>query len=210
MPVTGDRNTSGAGAQTASPVDFAARPPADLPGGYADDRLVLLARDPRTLFAYWDLHPDTLRTTLAGLDDARVVLRLVALDRDTIEAEYDVDLAWTGYYVHDRRPGGRYRVELVARGQTGIERLVVRPSREALLPPDGPSEVVDDRFVRWPDVVRGDRSTFRLAAAALHARAFALSGADVTHTGDVASSDRGTVAALGGRTSSDFAVRSDR
>ena len=35
-------------------------PIADLPWSYDDDRVVLLARDPRTLFAYWDMHPDTV------------------------------------------------------------------------------------------------------------------------------------------------------
>ena len=50
-----------------------------LPPGYQDNRLVLLVRDPRTLFAYWDCHPETLRRARQDVPDGEPLLRLVAL-----------------------------------------------------------------------------------------------------------------------------------
>ncbi len=51
---------------------LAASPP--LPHSYADDRVVLLTRDPHTLFAYWDLAPGAEQP--AGAAAARLVLRI--------------------------------------------------------------------------------------------------------------------------------------
>ncbi len=75
----------------ASPSRPAARPPvvpppppaellhddAPLPDAYGSDRLVLLARDPHCLYAYWDLSPAHVERVLAraGSDALRVVLR---------------------------------------------------------------------------------------------------------------------------------------
>ena len=76
--------------------------------------------------------------------------------------------------------------------------------------PDAASQRLGPRIADEADAKAAHAAWGACARRVPSARAFALSGADVTHTGDVASSDRGTVAALGGRTSSDFAVRSDR
>jgi hypothetical protein len=48
-----------------------------LPDSYGSDRLVLLARDPHCLYAYWDLSPAHVERVLAtaGSDALRVVLR---------------------------------------------------------------------------------------------------------------------------------------
>lgn len=34
------------------------RPVVDLPAGYGDNKIVLMIRDPWTVFAYWEIHPD--------------------------------------------------------------------------------------------------------------------------------------------------------
>jgi hypothetical protein len=54
-----------------------------LPTAYGDDRVVLLARDPFCLFAYWDLAPSSWRAdeSAAASDRARVVLRVSDVTR---------------------------------------------------------------------------------------------------------------------------------
>ncbi|HHV53864.1 MAG TPA: DUF4912 domain-containing protein [Firmicutes bacterium] len=54
----------------------------DLPGSYGKDRLVLLVRDPRWLFAYWEVTEDTWERTRSAAgpaewDRGRTVLRVV-------------------------------------------------------------------------------------------------------------------------------------
>ncbi len=175
-------------------------PVPNLPDRYRDDRVVLLAKDPWTLFVYWDFHERTVASTMEGLVDPRVVLRLVALTdhRPVLEREAEIDLLWNGFYLHECVPGRTYRVELVFRGRSGADRLLGRPTHPVTLASKGPSPLIDDRFVRWPD---GTTVLAEVMASRLHDKAYALSGARAG--GPATSSDRGTVAALGGRSSSD-------
>jgi hypothetical protein len=43
-----------------------------------------------------------------------------------------------------------YRAEVHAVGRSGRDRLVGQSSNEMMLPPIGPSSVIDDRFIRIP------------------------------------------------------------
>ena len=84
-PAASDRPAAGP-EKTSHPANRAlsAPPPAELlrtdtalPDSYASDRLVILARDPHCLYAYWDLsdaHGRTVRTQ-AGAGPLRLVLR---------------------------------------------------------------------------------------------------------------------------------------
>ena len=71
-----------------------------------------------------------------------------------------------GYYVHDLDAGRVYRAEIHAVDARGRERLVGRPSNEMMLPPLGPSPVVDDRFIRIPWESRSGASSATAARAA--------------------------------------------
>ena len=73
--------SAGSGAGRTAPVVPRAASPVipDLTPAYQDDRLVLLVRDPRTVFAYWDCHPDTLRRAYEALPDGKPLLRLLML-----------------------------------------------------------------------------------------------------------------------------------
>jgi hypothetical protein len=71
-------------------------PPADLlqsdatlPGSYGSDRLVLLARDPHCLYAYWDLSDAHCRSvrTQAGADRLRTVLRTYDVTQVSFDAK---------------------------------------------------------------------------------------------------------------------------
>ncbi len=125
----------------------------ELPWSYSDDALVALPRDPRTLFLYWDHAPDTLRLTWEGLDGGRPQIWLFAREGDGTWARIrtvDFALESRSYYLHELSPGRTYRVEIHVVDRQGREKLLPRVSNEVMLPPVGPSPVVDDRFMRIP------------------------------------------------------------
>jgi hypothetical protein len=124
----------------------------ELPWSYGDDAFVALPRDPRTLFLYWDFAGGTTSAAFAGLDHARAQLWVFARAGGGWDRIRTIDFALEarGYYVHDLDPGRVYRAEVHAVDRLGHERLVGRTSNEMMLPPNGPSSVIDDRFIRIP------------------------------------------------------------
>jgi hypothetical protein len=121
----------------------------ELPWSYGEDTLVLLPREPTSLFAYWDQAEATLQGAFRALERPRVQLWLWARDGDGWERVRVVDLALEsrGWYLHDLAPGRSYRAEL--RAVDGARERAVGPgSGEVALPPVGPSPIVEDRFVR--------------------------------------------------------------
>lgn len=166
----------------------------DLPWAYEDDRCVLLVRDPRTLFVYWDLHPDTVLRALEGMAGASAHLRLLDVSGREPKAvgEHDIELGWRSFYLTGVEPNREYRVELLFRGAEG-ER-VLRQSNAALAPPAEPSTWVEDRFASIPlEVSLPTAGLFARGRIAgpdadrrLHARAWELSGGEVFETWDEA------------------------
>lgn len=116
-----------------------------LPDAYADDSFRALARDPFTLWVYWDFAPDTVRDALRGLRSPRAKLRIYR--GGEIVRDLDFALESRSYYVNELEPGGTYQAEIVFVGENG-ERRVGRRSNAVMLPPFGPSSLVDDR-VAW-------------------------------------------------------------
>jgi hypothetical protein len=134
-----------------------AAPPADerlgeLPRSYDEDTLVLLPRDPTSLFAYWDQSERTLRESFRDLAQPRAELWLWARAGDGWERVRTVELALEsrGWYLHGLAPGRSYRAELRAVDDEGRQRAVGPGSGEVALPPAGPSLIVDDRLIRLP------------------------------------------------------------
>jgi hypothetical protein len=124
----------------------------ELPWVYGDDAFVALARDPRTLFLYWDWAHATLARALQGLERPRTQLWIFAREGEGWDRVRILEFALEsrGFYVHDLAPGRRYRAEIHVVDRAGRERLLAGPSNECALPPAGPSPVIDDRFVRIP------------------------------------------------------------
>lgn len=122
----------------------------DVPWGYGDDAFVALPRDPRTLFVYWDLSRETIDRGFEGLDHPRAQLWIFLRSSEGWGRLRTVEFALEsrGFYVHDLEPGRDYRAEIHAVDRHGRERLLARPSNPVMLPPVGPSPIVDDRFVR--------------------------------------------------------------
>jgi hypothetical protein len=124
--------------------------PGELPSSYGEDTLVVLPRDPRTLFVYWDHAEATLREGFRDLEAPRVELWLYARAGDGWELLRRAPLALEsrGFYVHGVDAGRAYRAELRVVDRAGRERLLGPGSGDAEVPPAGPSRIVDDRFVR--------------------------------------------------------------
>lgn len=120
----------------------------DLPWAYGDDAVVALARDPATLWCYWDYAHHTIQDAMRGLDNPHVKLRVYEQGR--LVRELDISLESRSYYVNDLAPGRHYRVELFFYGTNGVQNRIGRPSNTIGLPPRGPSPVIDDRFVTLP------------------------------------------------------------
>lgn len=95
LPASAPASTPAAKAPTAKPAASTAPAPdllrtsGRLPAAYGSDRLVLLARDPHCLYAYWDLsnaRDQAVRAT-AGSDQLRLVLRTYDVTQIAFDAE---------------------------------------------------------------------------------------------------------------------------
>ena len=123
----------------------------ELPWTYGDDALIALPRDPTTLFFYWDHAAETLRSAFDGLDGGRPQLWIYAREPSggwTKVREVEFALESRSYYIHDLDPGRVYRAEIHVVDRAGRAKLLPRTSNEMMLPPVGPSPVIDDRFMR--------------------------------------------------------------
>lgn len=212
----GAPTTSGAGRRTPEPLRAPDEPIPDLPWAYEDDRVVLLVRDPRTLYTYWDLHPGTIAAAAEGLDGARSFLRVWMLGQAPVVVfEFEVDLGGRAYYVYDCEPNREYRVQLVFRGRDGAERQIGHQSNVAHAPPNAPSTWIEDRFVSIPlDVELPAGAVFTSGGRVppepekrLHARAYELSGGEAVPGENDATSSGRYVKGFGGRHWSGTLVR---
>lgn len=124
----------------------------ELPWSYGDDTLVALARDPRTLFFYWDHAPATVNGGFEGLEHPRAQIWIFARSGEGWDRVRTIEFALEsrGYYVHDLEPGRVYRAEIHAVDRLGRSRPLGQPSSAIGLPTVGPSPLVDDRFIRIP------------------------------------------------------------
>jgi hypothetical protein len=93
-----------------------------------------------------------LRQSFEGLDGGRAQIWLYLRQDEGWSRIRTIDFALESrsYYVHDLEPGRLYRAEIHAVDRHGNEKLIPRISNEMLLPPLGPSPIVDDRFMRLP------------------------------------------------------------
>lgn len=120
----------------------------ELAWGYGSDQEIAAARDPRTLFYFWDFSGDTLRAAAQGLQGPRAVL--VLFHQGGVAREVDFALESRSYYLHDLSPGETYRIEAYFVGADGHRRRMGRGSNSVTLPPDRPSSDTTVRFMRVP------------------------------------------------------------
>lgn len=97
----------------------------DLPEAYGEDRLVLMAKDPGTLFAYWEITPARTAAAEAAMrpgEEYREVLRLDWTVRELFETNYallPVSFAARRWYLRVPYPGLTYQLELGWLGSQG-------------------------------------------------------------------------------------------
>ncbi|MCP3062440.1 DUF4912 domain-containing protein [Myxococcus sp. K38C18041901] len=119
-----------------------------LPSEYQDDTVLLLARDPNTLFALWDFSAATRTRAMRDLDSPRAVLRV--FDGDALVRELDCVLETRGYYIHGLPAGRLYRIEAHFIGRDGRSHRIGGSSNRVALPPTGVSTDTTVRFMRRP------------------------------------------------------------
>jgi hypothetical protein len=145
--------------------------PTPLPHAYADDRVVLLTRDPHTLFAYWDLAPGTPQPP--GAATARLVLRIHDFSLlDFADAQplrhhdLDVDRLVGSCYVPVDGSGGSYRAEIGWRWADGRYVTRVRSGTITTARADAPGSDP----ARWMTVARLGSTGYGRDADAASAR----------------------------------------
>lgn len=128
--------------------------PRDLPDSYGDHRLVLIARDPRWVFCYWETDPakreEGLRKLGKSPEQTRWILRVYSLPADkkgarTIFADLGVDFSSSKTYLELFPSGAAFSAELGLMDQQGNFAAIVE-SNIIELPPDKPSENFDERW----------------------------------------------------------------
>lgn len=126
----------------------------ELEDTYGEDMVVLLPKDPRALYLYWDLARETVDRAFAWMQGPHTKVRLYA--DGEIAREQDFTLESRSWYFHSLEPGRAYRAELMCFSADGQVRRIGPPSNTMRLPTEGPSPIIDDRFIRIPfDVPAG-------------------------------------------------------
>jgi hypothetical protein len=120
----------------------------ELPLDYEDDAMLLLPRDPHTLFLLWDFRHVARERALDGLQSPRAVLRLY--EGDALVRVVDFALESRSFYLHGLSAGRHYRVEAHFVGGDGRSRRIGHSSNRVFLPPAGPSADTSVRFLRMP------------------------------------------------------------
>ncbi len=115
-------------------------------GAFAGDSLAVLARDPKTLFVYWDLTVSQ-HLTAAGLDGGKVLLRVLRAD-GTEETTAVIDPLLGYAFAEVGSPGASYTCELGGLEGSNWRRLVHSNPTET--PPGALSENEDADFATLP------------------------------------------------------------
>ena len=127
--------------------DLDARLP-ELPEGYADNRLVLLPRDPQWFYSYWDVTNEHKQAARArgGLS---LCLRIFDGTNAHSMWEQEVHELARNWYLHVPSAGRRYCLEIGYRGAEG-QWLPLARSNTVPAPVDRPAERIHDEFATIP------------------------------------------------------------
>jgi uncharacterized protein len=134
----------------------------EIPGGYAESRIVLLPRDPQWAFAYWDItaeHKHELRMQ-GGQSLALRVYDVTDIDMEhqsphSIQ-EYPLDEMAREWYLSIPVSDREYLVDIGYRCADG-RWLVLARSAAIRIPPVYPSDWIEDHFltINWQEDLRG-------------------------------------------------------
>ncbi len=111
----------------------------ELPEGYGTRRLFLTARDPRWLYASWDLMPEQQREFNRQSRDGHLVLRVYAeAEAKPVVPDVHVNPESRNFFVNVPRPETRYWAELGFYSRAGAWEQITK-SQSTFTPPDAPS-----------------------------------------------------------------------
>ena len=133
-------------AQTQSPVE----PEPALPGSLSRTMLVLLPRDPKTLYAFWSIRPETSAQISASFgpniwQEARKILRVYRLAPMIAFFDLEVGEAST-WYLNDLQADCPYRAELGLLTLDG-QFILIAKSNQTRTPRDRFSEDTDEEWM---------------------------------------------------------------
>jgi hypothetical protein len=185
--------------------------PGALPTSYGEDRLVLMARDPQWLFAYWEIRSETAQRAMREIEESVPVLRVSYRPSEgRLEGRsYDerIDLFARRHYLHVPEAHHVYRAELGFRSRDGRFVAALR-SNEVFAPPDGVSLESEEQFatVTWDTPLEGAMRPARFGTPPGSAPAGerAVPGLAGAPAGSSGLSQRGADAAEGRPTSGDW------
>jgi hypothetical protein len=131
--------------------------PSELPHGYGDNQITLMARDPYWAFTYWEVTPKRLEAERLGLgsggSDASLALRLydvteVMFDGRNDHGHYDIGVYERvgSWFINTGMPDRSFIVDLGLKTHDGRFVTLAR-SNAVKTPRDGPSSVTDEEWV---------------------------------------------------------------
>jgi hypothetical protein len=122
---------------------------AELPEAYGTKQLLLTARDPRWVYAYWDFTTAQLREYNAESCDKHLVLRVFRAGEKTALQEIHVHPESRSWFVPVPSAGTRYHAELGYFDKKGLWTSISKSSN-TLTPPDNLSDDLSVRFATLP------------------------------------------------------------
>jgi len=164
--VSGAKATTKTGANrtTSAPTSSSARGGAPtglpLPAAYGEDKVALLARDPRWAFTYWEVTEANLAAARAKLGaPGALCLRLYDVTgihftgSNATFRDQEVGERLGTYYLELGAPTRSFCIDIGLRGATGAFVTLARSNR-VTLPPETLSSVIDDNWTLGDDVFR--------------------------------------------------------
>jgi hypothetical protein len=127
---------------------------AELPQGYGEDRITIMARDPSVAFAYWEVTPGRLEREKAWFGwDSKLCIRIydvtgVQFDGTNAAGYYDQEIAERvgSWYFDMGRPNHSFCADIGLRTPDG-RFLTLARSNYVTMPRDGVSDVIDEEWM---------------------------------------------------------------
>jgi len=145
-------------------------PTAVLPENYEDNRLVMLIRDPYWVHLFWEIQPwkveEGLRTLNRRQDEVSWILRVIDSGgaRGGYPMDVGIDPSARSWYLQLSPPGASFHTQIGLIDREGrFTPLAV--SNTVTLPVDGPSDIVDER---WMTTGEEFRKIYLLSAGGRH------------------------------------------
>ncbi len=134
----------------------------EIPGGYGENRIVLLPRDPQWAYAYWDI-TNECKDELRSQGGQQLALRLYDVTDINMEyqsphsiQEYPLDEMAREWYLSIPVSDREYLLDIGYRCADG-RWLVLARSAEIHVPPVYPSDWIEDHFltIGWQEELKG-------------------------------------------------------